>query len=280
MDIETLLDKPLLRILRNAVATVKAVSFIVVAVAAGAGIVYVGVSYLGMDAIALVPFTVLLVVTIVAGTGAWYYIVRFYDPPFCEILDIESRLVVESVDDHHRYTYTKRQTIRATRGQLRLIEFRAHWTGRGSKPPQVTTLVSDQVLLNGQRAELDGRVHRWIYPFPPVGRGQTLKTGIRQIHEDDVEPQRPYFRDGGGRYKTRNLVIIARFALDEDPSPAGGIWDSSMPVGENNLVGSLEPERLVDRKARTVDYIVKVDSPKKFHSYGVSWEWPHQESDE
>lgn len=167
------------------------------------------------------------------------------------------------------------------RDDLRLVEIRGHWTGVSSKGKmKVESLAGDHTLLDGKSAEEDGRVHRWIYPRRPIGKGHEVEVGVRQEHEDDIQPQLPYFREGGGRYRTRKIIVRVRFPRTEDPSSLGPVegkvWDSRRQVRQTHPVADITPERKIDPINETIDYIVTVDKPKLYHSYGIIWTWPRQ----
>ncbi len=226
-----------------------------------------------------ISLAVLVVVLLAVSGYAWHYVKRVYDPPFYEILDLNGHLVVERANGHRRYTYERRQTIVATRNDLRLIEFRAHWTGQGrSGSTRVESLRPEHAMLDGRRAESDGRVHRWIYPRRPLKRGQPVDVGIRQVHEDDLEEQLPYFREGGGRYKTNRITVTVCLPLDEHlpDSVRGVVWNSHHSAQQSAEVDDLVVQPRVDRATSTVDYTVTVDKPRAFHSYGVEWTWGRQ----
>jgi hypothetical protein len=276
VDLERLLDKPPLRHLRTAVATIRAIMFVgTVMLGAGVLVVLAG-KYLSASPKTAIALAILLVLLLAVSSYAWFYVTRAYDPPFYEILKLEGTMVIENVNSHRRYTYTRKQQVKATRDDLRLIEFRAHWTGTGSTgTAQVVSLFRDHALLDGRRAESDGRVHRWVYPRRPLGRGQALEVGIQQVHEDDINQQLPYFREGGGRYKTSQIVVTVRFPRAEDPPEGvrGVIWNTNRVARQSPEVGILQPERYVDPVAGTVDYTVTIGRPKLYHSYGMRWSW-------
>lgn len=171
--------------------------------------------------------------------------------------------------------------MRATRDDRRLVEIRGHWTGVGNKGKmKVESLIADHALLDSRSAEEDGRVHRWIYPRRPIGKGREIEVGIRQEHEDDIQPQLPYFREGGGRYRTYKITVTARFPKSEDPNSIGvvegKVWNSRLPIRQTHPVEDIEPVRKVDPATGTIDYVVTVERPKLYHSYGIIWRWPHQ----
>jgi hypothetical protein len=276
-DLGKFLQTPFLRNLRDLVATIRAIAFIAPALIGGLLLAY---AILRRNTPLPSPFLILALalgwwLTLV---GAWYYARFVSNPPFYKIVELEGVLKVERVNGHHRYTYTRKQTVKATRNELRLIEFRAHWTGSGSNPPHVEPTEADHEILDGKRPEQDGRVHRWLYPREPIGRGHTIKVGIRQIHEDDKSPQDPYFREGGGRYKTGKIKVTVRFQLPEDPqlrnTIEGRVWNSKRSIDQGQVSGSISYRREVNDDLGTVDYTVTCNRPKRFHSYGLAWTRP------
>jgi hypothetical protein len=275
VPLNELLNQPAAKALRDGVATVKALQYVGASVVVGLGGLYL---LIARDVIPLgvaITAGVSLLVIGVMLVGFWYHEKYLSDRPFYEILEMEALLIVRTVGGHHRYEYTKEQTIRSLRKNLRLIDFKAHWTGEGAQPPKVSPLNPDHVVLDGREREADARVHRWIYPGEPVGRNMTLTTGLRQEHEDDVHRQRPYFREGGGRYKLGKLKVTLRFSLADEPEPApiGGMWDSTRPVGDNNFLGNIDHVRTPNKAANTVDFTVEVKNPQQGRSYGLYWKW-------
>lgn len=278
MALAAILDKPALQNLRTAVATIRAIGFVAVTIATlGTG------AYLTLwrsaenRGIALTATSGLAACGVML-IGFWYYLEHVHQHQSYEILELEALLIVEPVDDHHRYVYTRRQTVRALRDNLRLVELRAHWTGRGSKNTyQVESLNHEHLLFDARRPEEDGRVYRWIYLRSPLGKGSEAEVGVRQIHEDDIEIQFPFFRDSGGAYNARRILVTVRFPLDEDPQSVapleGRVWNVNRPVSQNHVVGRLTFTRNVDRDAGTVEYSVTACRPERYHSYGLSWSW-------
>ncbi len=282
VDLEKFLDRPLLKNLRDLAATVRALGFWIGLLAAA--LVYLTLWLKVHTPGRALPIGIATGVWGLTVLGFWYYMMRIYEPPFYEILELEGLLVVECAGDHHRYIYTRKQRVRATREDLRLVEFRAHWTGWGSQRPRVESLMTDHAILDGRQAEEDGHVRRWIYPRHPIGKDREVEVGIRQTHEDDINHQLPYFREGGGHYKTEKITVTARFPIAEDPQSLGQVegrvWNINRPVLQNNVEGSIPCVRKVDREHRTVDYTITVLHPKRYHSYGVAWQWPNQPEDD
>lgn len=275
MNIEDLLDRPLLRQLRTAVETLNAIIFLITTGVIGAGAIFLAARHFHLQAATVIALAATLVIVTFGTVGTVYYVAHEYDPRFYEILELNGLLLVESAGDHHRYTYERKQRVRSTRDDLRLVEVRAHWTGKGSKGiTHVASLKSEHTLLDGKAPEENGHVHRWIYLRRPLGRGSEVEVGVRQIHEDDAEQQSPYYREGGGSYHARLVTVVARFPIEEDVhNVEGAIWNSNRSI-RHHIVGSLPCERRVDRPHGFVDYIVTVQRPRRYHSYGVRWNWP------
>jgi hypothetical protein len=274
MSIERVLNSRPARVLRDAAGTVRAVMFLGGVLVVVAGLAFTAATYVGTDSGLIVGAIVGASLGVAGIATVWYAVARYYDPPYYEILEIEGSLAIETFDHHHRYLYVKRQTVRALRNDLRLVEFKAHWTGRGSIM-DVRPLINDHVVLDSVAAEEDGRVYRWIYPGGPVGRGQTFEVGLRQTHDDDHVRQKPYYRDGGGRYKTKRLTIVVKFPVGHEPHPVdGAVWNTRVTVGHTKVVGKMNYTRTIDHSSGTANYSMTVDRPKRYHSYGFRWNWP------
>lgn len=277
MDIEKFLDKAPFRLARNVVATIKAIGFFLApALAGGALLVYLVSTYVeSRIALAIIA---IISVCMVGGValGFWYYIRHICDPAPYEILQIQCLLIVEPVGNHHRYRNERRQTIKARRNNIRLVEHRAHWTGKGSRSKSHSgTLLDEHDLCSARQPEEDGRTHQWIYLGRPLGKGDEAQIGIYQDFEDNYEPMHTYYREGSLRYKAKNLSVTTRFTVDEDPEKVYGIiWNNDRKSRHRHEVGRVSIERRLDSGARTVDYIVTVGNPKRYHSYGIRWEWP------
>ncbi|MEV1286914.1 hypothetical protein [Micromonospora sp. NPDC049679] len=283
MDLERLLDKPVLKHLRSGVATIRAIMFVGSVLGSGLALIVLAARYFSVSWKLATALSVLLILLLSVSGYAWRYVTRVYDPAFYEIVDLEGLLVVEPLGDHRRYTYTRSQTVKATRDDLRLVEFRAHWTGKGHNgTSRVESLIPEHAILDGRRAESDGRVHRWIYPRRPLERGKALRVGIRQVHEDDVEIQLPYFREGGGRYKTGKITVIVKLPFSEHSpeSVRGVVWNSNRTPRKGAVVDELPiPTPRVDSAAGTAEYRVTVEKPSPYHSYGVEWTWLREPPD-
>lgn len=272
MNPDGFFDRPTLRLLRLAAETVQAVGLLVTTTSSAAVLVYLAVR-------PLIDSELALRTAIGAGAScATVLACRQYRrfrpvPTGYEILELRGELLIERLGDHHRYTYTKEQLIRSGRDDLRLIEIRTHWTGRGSQDRFQIQPLFGHVLLDGGQVEEDHRLYRWIYPGHPVGRGQTLRVGIRQMHQDDLMPQQPYYRDGGAPYVARSLVVVTRFPIAEDPpSVQGETWSSRQRFRRRGRV--VAHRREVNLAAGTIDYIVRVQHPRRQCSYGLRWTWP------
>jgi hypothetical protein len=275
MRFERLLDLPVLRVMRATVATVRALA---VTLAAFASVVIFPsflVNRVGLTKTAATVIVCVVVFSSLAAIATWFYVTTQYDPSQYSIDRLEGVLAIKPVGEHHAYEYTRRQDVRSTRGALRLIEIRSHWTGRCSRrKSRIDSIYKNHCLLDGGRPEEDGRIHRWIYPGYPVSKGNVVEVGIKQVMEDDLEPMLPYYREGGGRYRIESLTVIARFSYECEPEKVyGAVWNTNRKAQLANLVGPLAFERRPDRQAGTVDYVVFVKNPRLHHSYGLRWEW-------
>jgi hypothetical protein len=190
MGVDKFFDNPGMRRFTDVVQTIQAV----VAAVSALVLVYLAIGHRGS-----VP--IWLVVALLLGLSAigLVYLRYLWRPTFYNIEEAHCELLIEEIGSHHRYTYTKEQLVRARR-ETRLIEFRAHWTGYGTRRPEINAL-HGHVLLDGDHPEEDFRVYRWVYPKHPVSRGQTIRVGIRQVHEDDQHPQQPYYYSYGIRWE-------------------------------------------------------------------------------
>lgn len=281
MDTEGFLDKPLFRLLRNAAATIKAISFFLApAVAGGVLLVYFVTTYVeSRTALAIIAAISVFMIAGIA-IGFWYYVRHICDPAAYEITQIDCLLIVEPLPNHHRYRNERRQTIKARRNNVRLVEHRAHWTGKGSRSKSKSgSLIDKHELCSARQPEEDGRTHQWLYLGRPLGKGDEAQVGIYQDFEDNYEPMHTYYREGSLRYKAKNLTVTTRFSLHEDPAKVDGIiWNNDRKSRRRHEVGRLTVERVPDHIEHTVDYIVTVRNPKRYHSYGIRWEWPTRQS--
>jgi hypothetical protein len=203
--------------------------------------------------------------------------IRTNAPTLYRILHLEGTLRIEPIDDYRKYHYERRQTIQATSDDLRLIEFREHWSGKGSRNSLSIECIKpvDAILLDGRVAEEDGRVHRWLYPTRPLARGECISLEVHQTHIDDVETQRPYFRQGGGRFATERIRVEVHFPIGYEPHEIhGGVWNTGRPLLQTQVVRNIDYIRTEDRVAGFAAYAVEVSRTQPHHSYGLYWTWP------
>jgi hypothetical protein len=249
-------------------------------VAGGALLVYFVTSYVeSRTALAVIA---IISVFMIAGIalGFWYYVRHICDPAAYEITQIDCLLIVEPLANHHRYRNERRQTIKARRNNVRLVEHRAHWTGKGSRSKSKSgSLIDKHEFCSARQPEEDGRTHQWLYLGRPLGKGDEDQVGLYQDFEDNYEPMHTYYREGSLRYKAKNLTVTTRFSLYEDPEKVYGIiWNNDRKSRRRHEVGRLTVERTPDHGEHTVDYLVTVRNPKRYHSYGIRWEWPTRQS--
>lgn len=277
MGIERLLDQPLLGNTRKAAATLRSIGFFAAPFIAGAVLLAYTIN---VDAVGKGVLAVITSATLTLATGAvlafWYYLRIHFEPAPYEIIELEGIMTVEPVGGHHRYVSTVRQTVRATRDGTRLVDFRSHWIGRGSRNRcRVELLFPGHRLLDGGIREDDGRIHRWIYPGYALGKGEELDTGMRYIREDNLDAAIPRHAVCGGRYRVRTLTVITRFSMDEDPVDVKGqIWNNHPYARRNRPMGEIAVERKPRPEIRMVDYVVTVRRPRRHQSYGIRWTWP------
>jgi hypothetical protein len=276
LDAGKFLEMPYLRTVRNAAATIKAISFFLGPIIAGGILLgYLVTTYVrsrtALAAIAIISLFMIL------GTvsGFLYYVHQICDPDPYEITKIDCLLVVQRVGDHHQYTNIREQTIKARRNNVRLVEHRAHWTGQGSKSKSSSgSLTGKHEFYSARQPEEDGRTHHLIYLGRPLSKGDSEHVGFQQTFEDNTAPMHTYYREGGGRYKARDLTLTTRFSVDDEPPIVEGhVWNNDRRNRQRHEVGRLESERSADPTKGTVDYIVTVRRPKRYHSYGIRWEW-------
>lgn len=275
MSVERLLDKPILRNTRTVAATANAAIFFVLAGFSLSTLVTMVMSTMMRNPIYLQAGIILTTTSAGLLLISVHHKVRSQNHTYYTILALEGTLEVNRENHYRRYTYERFQRIEATRSDLRLIELREHWTGVGAGPHVELSKPRDAVLLDGKYAETDSRVHRWIYPGRPMGRGEQLEILVRQEHTDDSRPQLPYFRQGGGRYKTNRVAVRVRFPKNYDPGDVeGAIWNTGDALRQTQIVGRLQCKKVPIDGSEMVEYSIEVTSTVRHHSYGLRWTWP------
>jgi hypothetical protein len=278
MALSNFLNKAPFRLLRDMVATIKAVSFFAVPmIAAGGAIAYLVSTQVESNAALLAIALASLVMVAGVIAAVCYYVLRVCDPAPYEITKIDGLLVIESVNGHsyHHYINSRAQTVKARRNNVRLVEHRTHWTGNGARNKcKSTSMVREHSLFVARLQEEDGRTPHWVYLGRPLNKGEEAMVGIQETREDNQSPMLPYYREGGGRYRSRNLTVITRFPAHEDPEKVEGlIWNNDRRNRQRQIVGKIPYERKPDTANGTVDYIVSVQKLKRYHSYGIRWSW-------
>jgi hypothetical protein len=266
-----LLDMPLLKGLRDAVATIRAASFVTTGIAALSLVVYLAWrrQELRLNHMAIIAGTLLTL-----GTFAWavHHRARLLPTNAYEILSLESTLFIERVNSHHRYTMTKDCRIVSRRNDLRLVDQRWYWTGKGSRPYELCSLANGHVIFDGKRPEQDNWTHRWVYLGGRLSRGEATRVGTVLTVEDDVEPMRPFFTDGGKGYRTHSLKLTLRFPLGTEPSRVEGrIWTRNLD--DLSVRGELAVIRIVDSTNSFSEYVATIEHPLRNRRYGLQWEW-------
>ncbi|MEV6348214.1 hypothetical protein [Actinoplanes sp. NPDC051851] len=269
---ERFLDLPFFKILRNGVSTFNAVATVCTALTVAGTAVFYFVSHLSADGIAaMVALAPAGLAVVVSGTLS----VAAQKLPTAEyrIEHLSGTLIVRPVDGHHSYTNERVQTVRPLRNDTRLVELRSYVTGRSQGETRVESMFPDQVLFDGRVAEDDGRYRRWIYLGAPRGRGDAVQVGVRQTFDDAAAAMLPFYREGGGTHRVKDMTVTVRFSHDEDPDVEGLVWNTNSKPGKKAVVGTLEVKRVNNRRDGTVDYIVHIPRPKRYHCYGFRWRW-------
>ena len=93
-------------------------------------------------------------------------------------------------------------------------------------------------FCSARQPEEDGRIHQWVYLGRPLSKGDETQMGVYHTFEDNYEPMHTYYREGGLRYKARNLTVTTRFASSEDPPTIHGIiWNNDRKSRRRHEVG-------------------------------------------
>jgi len=183
----------------------------------------------------------------------------------------ESSLLVEKVDNHHRYTMSRDYLVEAKTPGVRLIDMAWYWTGNNSKPVQVRPNTPAHEVFDGRRPENDKWVYRWVYLGRALGKNEREKVGLTLIAEDDNEPMRHFFTIGARGTKVETLTLTLRFPLPERPNLVSAhIWEKS--ANEEGVIGDLPIESKADATSGTMQYKVEVNNPSAKRRYGFRWD--------
>ncbi|MFI9101120.1 hypothetical protein ACIGXA_11405 [Streptomyces fildesensis] len=261
------LKRPFPTSLRDAYGTVKAL----------AGVAIIGFYLWGFLAnlqLALligIPFAMI-------ATGAWWWVDRYYVPRLYEIASAETTLVVQRKGAHHSYKRIRHFEIVARRNGLRLLEYRLSWTGQASKGliGPLESMNPDHCTYAAPREDEDKIRYYWLYLGRTLAKGDTTRVHVEQTFEDDLQEMQPYHEDGGAgsHTKIRKLKVVTRFPKSQDPvKVTGHIWHINRKAQQPRSAGRIDVQRVVDVANRYVDYIVEVEKPKRFHGYGVRWQY-------
>src|SRR5689334_9964301 len=113
MGVDRFFDNPGVRRFTDAVQTIQAL----IAAASALVLAYLAIRHRGS-----VPIWI-AVIALSLSAVALAYQRYLWQPTIYHIEEARCELLIEAVGDHHRYTYTKEQLVRARR-ETRLIEFR------------------------------------------------------------------------------------------------------------------------------------------------------------
>lgn len=264
----TLLDWSPLKILRDLAATIRAILFlgapVAVAVAwafykAGAGRGVVLTATIGAAS-----------TVIAACLGLFAGREGAERSPYRVITDISVQ-TVEAVGNHHRFTWRRELEIKSRKDGLRLIPTNWYWTGQNSSPVIHRALLSGQKVLTTGVPESDQAIHRWIYLGRPVARGETAKTGLEHVIEDDLAPMQRFW-SLAARTKTETLRLTLRFPVAEKPSVVEAIHGPSWNhFKQPRPIKGVEPKQVV-AVSGMVDYVLEFKHPRSFRLVGMRWE--------
>ena len=196
------------------------------------------------------------------------------------IEDLEGTLTVRRVlqtDERylHQYSYDRRQHVRATRHQMRLVCIRSHWSGQSVDVDEVASAFPEHRLLDGEVPEDDGRIYRWIYLLGPLARGQRARVGIRHVFEDAFVPMKPFYREGGEDSRVERLTVRIRFDQREAPAEAWQVvWRQTRSGTVRQEVLRRECRAVREDGSPMVVFEFRQSRPRRNCSYGFVWRWP------
>lgn len=220
------------------------------------------------------------VAALTAAAGLTYYVRCVHTPQEFVIEELDGLLVVARIQDgdgreHHRYTYSREQCIRATRHNLRLVAIRSHWSGQSRTVEEVASLFPEHRLLDGTIPEEDGRIHRWVYLLGPVARNRRVRVGIKHVFEDVYAPMKPYYRESGENHRVQKLSVRVRFSGDDAPAEAWQvIWKRSRSGSARQEIAREECRAVNEPSTGSVVYELVKSSPDPNCAYGICWRWP------
>ncbi|MFI6128250.1 hypothetical protein [Micromonospora sp. NPDC051141] len=232
---------------------------------------------LHLPPLALVLLAPLLLTVVVTA----YYLRCVYRPPDFVIEELDGSLVVTRVPgddgpDHHRYAYTRRQRVRATR-QIRLVGVRSHWSGQNRVVEEASSLFPEHRLLDGAVAEEDGRVYRWLYLLGPLARGRRVNVGIKQVFEDVYAPMKPYYRESCEERQVRKLSVRVQFDHGDAPAEAWHVvWRRTRSGSSRQEVARTRCRPSAEPTGEKVVYELTRRRPDPECAYGIWWRWPEE----
>ncbi|MCM2417662.1 hypothetical protein [Streptomyces sp. RKAG293] len=246
------------RTLRDTVASIKAVLYVI-----GIGLAAWG--FLADFRLALI---VAAVVTVTFG-AIWLWVTRYYEPCRFVVDSLETTLLVERKDNYHRYTRTRIVHLTARRNNLRIFEMRLQWTGQAG-PGRIGPLESlnpDHKAFTAPREDENHLMYSWVYLGRSLNRGESETISVVQTFEDDLQEMKRFHYDAATLARAKKIRVITRFPRGEEPMEVTGhTWYRAKNPGSNTKC-----VRKVDATSDHVDFIVEVDDPKRYRSYGVRW---------
>lgn len=271
--VEKFFDQPALKVIRNSVSTFNAVVALATALSVVISAIFLLVISLpvpGQLALLAVSPT-LLSVALAAVTSSAAKRLPTVD---YRIEKLIGTLSIAPVGEHHRYSNERTQVVKFVKNGVRLVEIHSFITGRSTNPRTVEVIKPNHVLLDGKVPEEDGRNHRWVYLGRAYHRGQSTEIGIRQQFEDDIESMRPFYGEGGGGRRVGEMVVTLKFdRSDEPPEIEAMTWNSRPRPGQPEATEHLKYERTLNVKDGIVEFVLRVQNPRRFYRYGFRWNW-------
>lgn len=271
MQIGKHLDHPALKAIRDAAATIRAVSLFATSAIAAFIVAYTtwGKGVMPQE---LAIYTIGSLI-LIFGLFSWGLRNASRGKPENAWLvkNMESTLLVEKIDGHHRYKRTRDQVVvcRVSYGP-RLFPQAWYWTGQSSEPYEVRSLFPGHIIFDGVRPEQDHWTYHWLYLGREIRKRDSVRIGTQLTIEDDKGPMRKFYTEGGNGYKIESLRVTLRFPKGEDPAKVEAYsWPRRAPNSQPSV--SLSSARTVNKDG-TIDYTIAIVGPSRKLLYGFLWE--------
>jgi len=219
---------------------------------------------------------------VAAGLAVHFFEARSSDDYVIEEMVGELTLAQTVLADDrflYRYEYERRQTVRATRDNLRLVLIRSHWSGQSISVADVAPSFPEHQVLDGRIPEEDGGIYRWVYLLSALGRGRRTTVGIKHTFEDAFVPMKPYYRESGEDCRVDRLVVRLRFRAAEAPTDVWAVtWKNTRSGPGRQEVAREEFRGVKDPGSGMVVFEARIRRPRRNHAHGFVWRWPVPDS--